>query len=64
MLTKKYLNICCFVKVLYGHDLCLNYGDEFTPTEVREQPVRIFWNADPSTHYTLVFIGKFMPNVS
>lgn len=36
----------------------MNWGDEVTPTEVRDKPVRVFWNAEPTSYYTLIMIGK------
>lgn len=45
-------------KVLYEGDLTVNMGDELTPTEVRDLPIKINWNAEPTSFYTLVFIGN------
>lgn len=47
------------LEVDYGNDLFVNRGDEMTPTEVRDAPVSVKWDADPSLYYTLIFIGKF-----
>lgn len=44
--------------MVYVSDLAVNRGDEMTPTEVREQPIRVTWNAEPTSYYTLILVGK------
>lgn len=42
--------------------MAVNRGDELTPTVVREQPIRVSWNAEPTSYYTLILVGKSISN--
>lgn len=44
--------------MVYDPELPVNRGDELTPTEVRDQPIKVFWNAEPTSYYTLILVGK------
>lgn len=55
-------NVCFFVrnlKVIYAGEVLVNIGDELTPTETRDPPISIKWTAEPTSFYTLVFLGNY-----
>uniref|UniRef100_A0A8R1TMR9 16kDa-like protein n=1 Tax=Onchocerca volvulus TaxID=6282 RepID=A0A8R1TMR9_ONCVO len=40
----------------------VNLGNELTPTQVKDQPTEVLWNARPKCLYTLAFIDPDAPS--
>ncbi|XP_012266003.2 protein D2-like isoform X2 [Athalia rosae] len=49
------------VDVTYPGNLSVKIGQEFTPTQVKDQPA-VKWNADPATFYTLAMSDPDAPS--
>ncbi|VDM98669.1 unnamed protein product, partial [Onchocerca ochengi] len=49
------------VNVSYNN-LTVNLGNELTPTQVKDQPTEVLWNARPKCLYTLAFIDPDAPS--
>ncbi|XP_034486702.1 protein D2 [Drosophila innubila] len=49
------------LKVTYNNGLVAKNGVEFTPTQVKEQPL-VEWNAEPSDYYTLIMTDPDAPS--
>ncbi|XP_039955573.1 protein D2-like [Bactrocera tryoni] len=50
-----------FLKVTYANDLELKAGIEFTPTQVKSQPL-VEWEADQDSFYTLIMTDPDAPS--
>jgi len=49
------------VEVKYGN-VQVNLGNNLTPTQVKDAPTQIRWNAEPNSLYTLVFTDPDAPS--
>ncbi|XP_059622195.1 protein D3-like [Phlebotomus argentipes] len=48
------------LEVKYPSDAEANYGNELTPTEVKDEPI-VTWESDPEDLYTLLLVGLDAP---
>lgn len=49
---------CLHVQVSYPSGVKADFGNELTPTLVKDQPL-VRWKTDPYSYYTLALVGKY-----
>ena len=50
-----YLQLC--VQVDFDSGVSVDGGNELTPTQVQNQPIKVTWDVEEGAHYTLCMTG-------